>query len=218
MPPRPPSNRPSPGFAMSLAPYELEALKAAHVFTNSKIMTVRQVSGRWILRGEESGGAGSDVGHYVGYAPLADWPFQVIQPIRTVMPNAQHRRVFGTVMVRFEIFRYAEKQMHAQISLHTVLPSSSPHSKEQNNHVRRVLFEERFGEMGEDNTPAFISSAGEPKPLPAFLLDAFRLAFNGSRCRACRHTHLEKVAPITLPPVFLQSLRLNAHKSAEGDK
>ena len=218
MPPRPPAARFSPGFAMGLAPLELEALKTDHIYTNSTIAAVRQSSGRLLLRGEESGGAGRAVGHYAGYAPLDGHPFQLVQPIRTVMPNAQHRRIFGTVMVRFEIFQYSENQVHTHISLHTIVPSADPKHRAADSHLRRVLFEARFGEITEDNTPSFISLAGEPLAIPSFLSEGFQQALKGSRCRACRHSHLDKVTPITLPPGLLSALRLVAPKSTYGEK
>jgi len=59
MPPRPPATRSSPGFAMGLAPLELEALKKDHIYTNSTIAAVRQSSGRLLLRGEESEALGA---------------------------------------------------------------------------------------------------------------------------------------------------------------
>ena len=63
---RPASRTSPPGFGLGLAPYELAALKNNAIFTNSRVVAVRQSSGRHLLRGEESGGAGPTVGHYVG--------------------------------------------------------------------------------------------------------------------------------------------------------
>jgi hypothetical protein len=203
-----------PGFSMSLASYELDALHAAAVFTRSHIKLVRQTTGRLILSGEESGGAGKNVGHYVGYAPIAGWPFLVDQPIRHV-PNAQHRRIFGCVMIRFEVFRYDVTHMHTQISLHTVLPTRPAHKlngkqRAEHNHSRRILFLERFGVMGEDGVPAFISSAGETTTIPGFLLEGFKHAFTGSLCVACYHSHLKAISPIVLPPEVLNALAFTA--------
>ena len=152
---RPTTRTSPPGFGLGLAPYELAALKNNAIFTNSRVVTVRQSSGRQLLRGEESGGAGPTVGHYVGYAPLDGYPFQVVQPVAALAPGAQHRRVFGTALVRFEVFRYSANQIHTQISLHTVSTSANPTQHGPDTHVRRVLFEARFGEIAEDNTPTF---------------------------------------------------------------
>ena len=84
---------------------------------------------------------------------------------------------------------------------------------------RLVLFEARFGEIAEDNTPAFLSPAGELLAVPSFLTEGFRQALNGSRCRTCRHrSHLEKVAPIVLPPGLLQTLRLPVAHPTPAEK
>ena len=56
---RPTTRTAPPGFGFGLAPYELAALKNNAIFANSRIVTVRQSSGRQLLRGEESGGAGA---------------------------------------------------------------------------------------------------------------------------------------------------------------
>ena len=216
---RPASRTSPPGFGLGLAPYELAALKNNAIFTNSRVVAVRQSSGRQLLRGEESGGAGPTVGHYVGYVPLDGYPFQVVQPVPALAPGAQHRRVFGTVLVRFEVFHYSANQVHTQISLHTVAANTNPTQHGPETHVRRVLFEARFGEIAEDNTPAFLSPAGELLAVPSFLTEGFRQALNGSRCRTCRHrSHLEKVAPIVLPPGLLQTLRLPVAHSTPAEK
>jgi hypothetical protein len=176
---------------MGLAVYERDALRAEAVNVSGNLNPFRQSSGRWILRGDESGGAGRSVGHYVGYAPLVGLPFLLVQPINYV-PNAIHRRVFATVLMCFEVFRYQKNHLHARISLHSVVPPANTLTPNHHNHSRRILFEERFGEMGADAIPSFISSAGETKTVPAFLLSGIQRAYEGSKCAGCGHSHFDQ--------------------------
>jgi hypothetical protein len=192
---------------MSLAPYELEAAKADSIHVTSNIVVVRQSNRRLLLRGEESGGAGPKVGHYVGFAALEGHPFSVVHEIKWA-PNAQHRMIFGSVLLRFEVFRHAEKQVHTQISLHTVSQPTDSRANVRNIHLRRLLFEGRFGDLSEDDSPQFISSAGEPVSIPVFLLPGFKLALKGSREHSCNYACFRKAAPIVLPPYVLNALHL----------
>jgi hypothetical protein len=193
---------------MGLAPYERDVLSDAHVNASGNVDSVRQSTGRWVLLGNESGGSGKGVGHYIGYAPLAGLPFSRVQPIRFV-PNAMHRRVIGPVMMCFEVFRYEKNHLHARISLHSVLPGKTQTPKDSN-HTRRILFQERFGVMGPDNVVTFISSAGEDKTVPAFLLDGFLRAYEGSKCVACKCCHFDGLAPIALPTELLKVFSISS--------
>jgi hypothetical protein len=203
MPPKSATKTPAPNFSMSLAPYERDALRVAGVNASPNINPFRQSNGRWVLRGDESGGGGKAVGHYIGYAPVAGIPFLTEQRIKFV-PNAMHRRVFGPVLMCFEVFRYEQKNVHTRISLHSVLQSAKASSPNGHNHSRRILFQERFGAVASDNIPAFISSAGENVTVPAFLLDGFQRAYAGSKCPACRDCHFDGIAPVSIPTELLR--------------
>jgi hypothetical protein len=202
---------PAPGLGMSLSAAELNALHENGVYADSRVYSVRPETGRMRLRGEETGGAGKLVGHYIGYSSIDGYPFQVVQPMTALTPNAQHRRVYGNVMVRFEVFRYSKDNVHTQISVHLV-NVAKVNGKEQETHVRRILFEGRFGEVDEKNTTTFFSSAGDRIDIPDFLKQGFLRALAGSRCRNCGDTshepHFAKLSPLVMPQGLLEALKL----------
>ena len=206
-----------PGFRLSLAPLEIAADKKSGVYCMSRVIPVRQSSGRVLLRGEESGGAGAHIGHYVGYPRIEGFPFAVEQPIQALMPNAQHRRVFGAVLLRYEIFRYDKNQVHFLASLHTAVQAAAG-AKLFACHVPRVLYECRFGQVDEDDNLIALSRAGEPDPLPAFLAPAFKQILAASRCSGCRHTHLAAAKPVQLPPTLMEVLHLTPQAKPAADK
>jgi hypothetical protein len=62
--------------------------------------------------------------------------------------------------------------------------------------------------MGSDNVATFISSAGEDKTVPVFLLDGFLRAYKASKCAGCRHCHFADMPPVVLPPEVLKAFSL----------
>ena len=206
-------------FGMPLSPAELEAQKPNGLYCIPRVVPVRQTSGRILLRGEESGGSGPKVGHYVGYAAVEGHPFHTVQPISALNRNAQHRRVFGTLLVRVEVFRYNETSIHTMISLHAAI-QAGPQKKLAECVDARVLFDARFGTLDKTGVAEFISAAGEQYPVPVFLQTAFRQAVAGSRCTACNHIHFDHVRPISISGAILQALHMPGAGpvAAEGPK
>jgi hypothetical protein len=216
MPQKTTNRPPAPGLGLSLSAAELNALHENSVHADSRVYSVRPETGKMRLRGEETGGAGKLVGHYIGYNSIEGHPFQVVQPMKALAPNAQHRRVYGNVMVRFEVFRYSKNNVHTQISVHLVNVAKVD-GKDQETHVRRILFEGRFGEIDEKNIATFFSPAGDRIDIPDFLKPGFLRALAGSRCRNCgdsknqpHEAHFASLSPIIMPQGLLEALKLAA--------
>jgi hypothetical protein len=201
------------GYGMQLARYELKKLSENSVRAFPNVTLVTQSTGRTLVRGDESGGAGRAVGHYVGFLPLDQEPFAVVEPIPALMPNAQHRRVWAAGFVRFEVFHYDESRIHTRITLHRCEAGSTPRQ------VSRVLFEGRYGDVNGGGIARFVSDAGEAKGIPEFLAEGFRRTLSGSRCHGCRHSHLDNVSPVCLPAAVFDAIRQMpaAHHSAGGE-
>jgi hypothetical protein len=196
---------------MPLSIVEREAVERNSVRTTYGVKVVPHSSGRYFLRGEESGGSGKQVGHYVGFAALAGYPFFTTGPLHPFEINSQHRFVVGNVLLRVEVFRYDTTHIHTEIAVHSIRENVTERGLPYNVD-RRILFPGRDGRIDKNLVPHFMTMAGEPQPMPDYLMPAFRAAFEGSRCLECpkSHIHLKDVPQIQLPEFALQALRLPA--------
>jgi hypothetical protein len=198
------------GLALDFA--EREALQQAQVRASSSVQPIRQTTGNLILRCSESGGGKKEVGHFVGFLPLAGYPFSRNDKVEALGKSFLHRTIFATALVRFEVFRYRENFLHAWITLHRV---ESQNGKQVA--TRYSLFRGRFGSIQKDGQVIFPSETGEADyGVPEWFRAGFDAALNGSRCPDCQHSwHFEKIPPVLLPEAAAQALHIDIPKVDE---
>src|SRR5260370_6953547 len=85
----------------------------------------QQRANEWKLRGEESGGAVADLGHYVGFVGKDGETLPWLQRVQNFLPNGVHAVVVETALIRLEMFLY-EQTTHLFIHNH---PLATPHHK-----------------------------------------------------------------------------------------
>jgi hypothetical protein len=198
-----------PRYGMALDPGELAALAAASVRAQPLVKAIRQDPGQLVLTGEESGGCAKEVGHYVGYLPVAGHPLISIRKLTLLSTNALHRRVTGIELVRFEVFRYLENHLHLWITLHRANQQQNDGSRSAQ--FRSTLFLGRYGEVDRDNHAIFPAEDGGPdKTVPEYFQEGFRKALAGSRCRECKcKSHFDLLSPIIMPAGLLAAFHLD---------
>lgn len=185
-----------PRMGMSLTLTEREALKAARVDAQTRVDIRRQTSGKYVLTCEESGGGDKDIGHYVGYAPLAGVPFISSRKLVNLGINSIHRRIVASALVRFEVFRYKDSFVHVLVTVHGARGAGGGEQA-----MRRVLFRGRFGELDKDGIAKFPSEDGsDDYTIPDHLVRGFKAALLGTHCQRCQHaSHFEGVGAVVLP-------------------
>jgi hypothetical protein len=157
-------------------------------------------SNEWKLRGEESGGAVADLGHYVGYVGLDGEPLSWLQRVQNFLPNGLHAVVVERVLARVEMFRY-ENTYDLLITRHS-LESTNAKRREMKN---EILFLGRNGTLatelwGQDSAfrgaamPHFFKRNGEQAMPQSAWLDAALRVTEGVCCTGCRHVHLLEAA------------------------
>jgi hypothetical protein len=193
------------GYGMALDRAERDALDAAGIRAQASVKHVpSKTTGKPRFVCEESGGGNKDLGHYVGFLPLAGLePFINSQKLVTLGQNSLHRRIVATSLIRFEVFRYKENFAHVLITLHRT-------NSDTNQLPPRPLFRGKFGEIDKNGTVRFPSEDGsEDLTVPAELLDGFQAALVGTRCRGCQHAgHFESVANVKLREGTLAALHI----------
>src|ERR1700758_43490 len=68
----------------------------------------QQRANEWKLRGEESGGAVADLGHYVGFVGKDGEALPWLQRVQNFLPNGVHAVLVEAALVRVEMFRYEQ--------------------------------------------------------------------------------------------------------------
>src|SRR6202012_710412 len=69
-------------------------------------LVYQQRASEWKLRGEESGGAVAELGHYVGFVDKEGGVLSWLQRGQNFLPNGTHAVVVAAGFVRVEMFRY----------------------------------------------------------------------------------------------------------------
>ena len=83
-----------------------DSLVSQRIWCNPAISIIHQrLAGRYVLRGEESGGAVRDIGAYCGYVDHEGNALPWIAPIETVASNGRHAVVLAQSFVRLHIVR-----------------------------------------------------------------------------------------------------------------
>lgn len=203
------NSRPGPhaDLSISLDPDELDALTAANIRGLSRVWNIHQPDGKIIFRFDESGGASGSLGRYAGVLPLAGHPLLLRHRITSLNGNKEHSRVVGPAFVRFEVFRYHGRNVHAYITLHA-------------DGAHHLLFSARYGEVTKDGNVEFPPDKElEAKTVPSFLMDGFKAALEGARCDHCEcASHFESVSPVKLPEGLLSTFHISAEPAPAAKK
>jgi hypothetical protein len=176
----------------------LQLLKVTRIHCNPEIALVHQhLAGRFVLRGEESGGAVNGVGAYCGYVDEGSKPLSWLQPIDTVGVNGSHALVIAPFLVRVQMVR-VEHTYNLLITRHflRIVTGRKKPSLES-----ATLFRGRQGTLaldlwGKDASfrgricPVFYSYAGEAVTIPSEYAQAVVTVTAAVSCVGCKHSHL----------------------------
>jgi hypothetical protein len=165
----------------------------------------QQRANEWKLRGEESGGAVAELGHYVGFIGKEGEPLPWLQRVQNFLPNGTHAVVVAAELVRVEMFRY-DHTYDLLITHHLLggVDGKRPDLRSQ------ILFLGRNGTLdtelwGKDAAfrggaiPHFFTRSGERGALEPGWMDAVLKVTEAVCCPGCRHCHLLEGAPEDTP-------------------
>ena len=181
-------------------------LHAVGVYCDPNLSVQRQHQAeRWVIRGQESGGASAEIGRYVSFCREDGSALAWLQPVRNFMPNGVHAIVVvPDSLVRFDMYRF-ETSYDLLITRHWLHESEQKGKPELWN---EILFFARHGVLerelwGKDKmyrggiAPTFFQRNGEEMNVPEkFRMPVFKMT-EGVTCTRCSHQHLVE-AP--LPP------------------
>ncbi len=180
----------------------LDRLRNARIYAQTGVSLEHQaVAKRHVLRGVESGGATSALGHFVAFVKPSGEPLTWLTPIDAIAPNGLHAVVIAPELMRFEMFRF-ERSYRLSISRHAIedIPGQRPRL------VSRRLLLSLEGYLSIDLTskenrvvaghitPEFFVRSGEELSLSDPLLGCIKTLTAAVTCIDCRHTHFA-VAP-----------------------
>jgi hypothetical protein len=183
----------------------LESLRVTRIHCNADLSIVHQhLARRYVIRGEECGGAVPALGAYCGYVDERGQPLSWLQPVDTVGVNGRHAVVIAPSLVRLHMVR-VEHTYDLLITRHwlELAPNRTRPTLESS-----VLLRGRQGTLALDLwdkdsvsrgrvRPLFYSYSGEPLQPP----DAFEQAILDITvsvcCIGCKHSHL--LQPPLLP-------------------
>jgi hypothetical protein len=165
----------------------------------------QQQANKWKLRGEESGGAVAELGHYVGFVGKEGEALPWLQRVQNFLPNGTHAVVVAAELVRVEMFRY-DHTYDLLITLHLLGGDDGkrPDMRSQ------ILFLGRNGTLdtelwGKDAAfrggaiPHFFTRSGERGATETSWMDAVLKVTEAVCCPGCRHCHLLEAAPEETP-------------------
>ena len=154
---------------------------------------------RWAIRGEESGGAVAQFGHYVGFTASDGRPLAWLQRGQNFMPNGLHAVAIEPELCRIEMFRY-ENTYDLLITRHQLARSGARKPTLSS----EIIFFNRSGELatqlwGKDSAfrggvaPRFFKKNGEERMPPNAFVDAVLKVTEAVCCVGCRHSHLLEI-------------------------
>jgi hypothetical protein len=157
----------------------------------------QQRANEWKLRGEESGGAVADLGHYVGFIGKDGEALPWLQRVQNFLPNGVHAIVVEAALIRVEMFRY-EQTYDLLITQHWLEGAEQRKRPELRS---QILFLGRSGMLatelwGRDAAfrggamPHFFTRSGEPAPPDTAWIEATLKITEAVCCAGCRHCHL----------------------------
>lgn len=175
----------------------LDRLRNARIYAQTGVSLEHQtLAKRHVLRGVESGGATSALGHFVAFAKPPGEPLPWLTPLDAIAPNGLHAVVIAPDLLRFEMFRF-ERNYRLSISQHTIEDIRGQRPRLIS---RRVLLSLEgylaIDLTSQENrvvagqiTPQFFVRSGEELSLADPLLRCIKALTAAVTCIDCRHTH-----------------------------
>jgi len=151
---------------------------------------------QWKLRAEESGGAVSLLGHYVGFVAADGSALAWLNRVHSLLPNGTHAVVVESELVRVEMFRY-EHTYDLLITRHWLegREGRRPELRSELLYLGRrgTLATELWGRDAAFRggaQPVFFTRSGEQSsPEPRWIAATLKVT-EGVCCVACKHCHL----------------------------
>jgi hypothetical protein len=176
----------------------LQALQKAGIYSLASVSIEHQRSmNRYVIRGQESGGAVAEVGAYCGFVGEDGNPISWLQRVDTLAVNGIHARVVAAILVRVQVVRVL-RTYDLLITKHTLRPVDGKGKPALDN---LIIFQGRQGTLelelwGKDDAlrgrvcPEFLRKSGDALRLPSGFQDAVSRVVAGVTCLGCRHTHM----------------------------
>lgn len=184
----------------------LRRLAEIGIFARAHVSLEHQhLARRYVVRGDESGGAVKDIGRYVTFCGRHGEPLPYLHPIDALGVNSLHAVVIAPVLVRVEILRTGRT---CQLLITRHEPDCTENDRRPSL-VNTILFRGLNGFLtagGSDtgptgfSIPRFWSRSGEEHEIPPIFESAVGAAARGSSCLGCSHVHF-LVAPLASPSV-----------------
>jgi hypothetical protein len=187
---------------LRLSAITLQHLAKARIESVAAISIEHQRSAnRYVLRGQESGGAVAEFGSYCGFAGEDSNPLPWLQRVDSLTVNGIHARVVAAGFLRVQIVRVL-RTYDLLITRHVLRPVAGKKRPALENSTiflgyQGTLELELWGKdegLRGKVMPQFLTRAGESISVPGALHDAVYRAVSGVTCVGCRHSHL-LVAP-----------------------
>ena len=147
---------------------------------------------RYVVRGVESGGAVSELGHYVAFCGLDGQPLPWLQPVQSVGGNGPHAVVVAPSLVSVEMFRVAQtyELLIAAHEPETPGPSGTARLRSE------VLFRGKQGHLSLELwardraaagqiAPEFFTRSGERNEIPSPFVAAVKAVTRGAALIGC---------------------------------
>jgi hypothetical protein len=190
---------------IALARPVLRRLDKVGIFAQSTVSLEHQhLSGRYVMRGIESGGAVKEIGRYVTFCGPDGESLAYLHPVDAIGVNGVHAVVIAPVLVRIELFR-AGRTCQLLITKHQPGKVENGRRPPLENivlfrGVNGFLDGEPIGK--EDHLPIsamprFWSRSGEHREIPPVFATAVCGATTGATCVGCSHAHC-LVAPLAV--------------------
>jgi hypothetical protein len=169
----------------------MRRLESANIYCQTWVTAEKQArSGKWVLRGVESGGSTRDVGRYISFFSPDGQRLAWLQKLDRIAANGVHAVVIALELMSVEMARI-DQTYQLLVTRHRIGPAVAG-KKPPVESV--VLFRGIDGQLpqklvNQGLTPEFFTRAGEVKPIPEEFVDAVRVVTTGVSCVNCRHCH-----------------------------
>ena len=197
---------------MRLPQITLRNLRTCAIYCQPSVSIEHQyLSGHYVLRGVESGGAVSDLGAYCSFVDGEGKALCWLQRVDSIAVNGVHAIVIAPKVVRLQMIR-VRHTYDLLITQHFLEPIPAVRRPALQNSIvfygRRGILEMDL--CGKDSgyagmvRPLFFSRGGEPVEVPPMFAESVLKITAAVSCVGCRHSHLlqpgttkigEKLAP-----------------------
>jgi hypothetical protein len=169
----------------------MRRLESANIYCQTWVTAEKQArSGKWVLRGVESGGSIREVGRYISFFAPNGERLAWLQKLDRIAANGVHAVVIALELMSVEMARI-DQTYQLLVTRHRIGPAVAGRKPRVES---VVLFRGIDGQLpqklvNQGLTPEFFTRAGEVKPIPEEFVDAVRVVTTGVSCVNCRHCH-----------------------------